>query len=64
MSYFSGGAMASAPLRASALLKTRSPGFAGYDEFSFEPPRDPKQAERKRATASESDERRAAATAS
>jgi Large extracellular alpha-helical protein len=45
MSYFSGGAMASAPLRASALLKTRSPGFAGYDEFSFDPPRNPKQAE-------------------
>jgi uncharacterized protein YfaS (alpha-2-macroglobulin family) len=45
MSYFSGGAMASAPLRASALLKTRSPSFAGYDEFTFEPPRDPKQPE-------------------
>jgi hypothetical protein len=45
MSYFSGGAMASAPLRASALLKTRSPSFAGYDEFSFEPARDPSQAE-------------------
>jgi uncharacterized protein YfaS (alpha-2-macroglobulin family) len=41
MNYFSGGAMGSAPLRASALLKSRSPGFAGYDEFSFEPPRDP-----------------------
>ena len=40
MSYFSGGAMAGAPLRASALLKPRSPGFAGYDEFSFEPARD------------------------
>jgi uncharacterized protein YfaS (alpha-2-macroglobulin family) len=45
MSYFSGGAMASAPLRASALLKTRAPFFAGYDEFSFEPARDPSQAE-------------------
>jgi hypothetical protein len=31
MSYFSGGPMGSAPLRASALLKTRSPSFAGYD---------------------------------
>jgi len=41
MSYFSGGAMAGAPLRGSAVLKTRSPGFAGYDEFSFDPPRDP-----------------------
>ena len=57
MSYFSGGAMASAPLRASALLKTRSPVFAGYDEFSFEPARDPSQAEpkRPRATTSERD---------
>ena len=45
MSYFSGGPMAAAPLRASALLKTRAPGFAGYDEFSFEPPRDPKKPE-------------------
>ena len=45
MSYFSGGPMASAPLRASALLRTRSPGFAGYDEFSFEAPRDPGQTE-------------------
>jgi len=45
MSYFSGGAMAAAPLRGSALLKTRSPGFAGYDEFSFDPPRDPGEQE-------------------
>jgi uncharacterized protein YfaS (alpha-2-macroglobulin family) len=45
MSYFSGGAMAAAPLRASALLKPRAPAFAGFDEFSFEPARDPKQAE-------------------
>ena len=45
MSYFSGGAMANAPLRASALLKPRSPAFAGYDEFSFEPARDPKKSE-------------------
>ncbi|MEO8312149.1 MAG: MG2 domain-containing protein [Caldimonas sp.] len=52
MSYFSGGAMASAPLRASALLKTRSPSFDGYDEFSFEPVRDPRRHEE----ASESDE--------
>jgi uncharacterized protein YfaS (alpha-2-macroglobulin family) len=44
MRYFSGGAMASTPLRASALLRTRSPAFAGYDEFSFEPPRDPSAA--------------------
>jgi uncharacterized protein YfaS (alpha-2-macroglobulin family) len=45
MNYFSGGAMSNAPLRASALLKSRSPSFAGYDEFSFEPPRDPSRAE-------------------
>jgi uncharacterized protein YfaS (alpha-2-macroglobulin family) len=45
MSYFSGGAMAQAALRGSALLKTRSPGFVGYDEFSFDPPRDPARQE-------------------
>ncbi len=43
--YFSGGAMAGAPLRASALLKPRAPAFAGFDDFSFEPARDPKKAE-------------------
>ena len=48
MNYFSGGAMAAAPLRASALLKSRSTGFAGYDDFSFEPPRDPAKAEHQR----------------
>ena len=45
MNYFSGGAMANAPLRASALLKSRSPSFAGYDEFAFEAARDPKKSE-------------------
>ncbi|HWK83091.1 MAG TPA: MG2 domain-containing protein [Caldimonas sp.] len=45
MSYFSGGAMGGAPLRASALLKSRAPAFAGYDDFSFDPPRDPGKAE-------------------
>ena len=43
MNYFSGGAMGAAPLRASAVLKARLPAFAGYDEFSFEPPRDPRK---------------------
>ena len=43
LNYFSGGGMAAAPARASALLKSRSVQFSGYDEFSFEPPRDPKQ---------------------
>ena len=41
LNYFSGGAMAQAAARGSALLKSRSPGFAGYDEYSFEPPREP-----------------------
>lgn len=40
MNHFSGGAMAQAPLRATALLKPRFTRFAGYDEFSFEPPRE------------------------
>jgi len=37
--YFSGGGMAQAAVRGSALLKPRSVGFPGYDEFSFQPPR-------------------------
>ena len=45
MNYFSGGPMTSAPLRASAMLRSRSPSFTGYDEFSFEPPRDLSKAE-------------------
>ncbi|MEP7295687.1 MAG: MG2 domain-containing protein [Burkholderiales bacterium] len=45
LNYFSGGAMASTAARASALLKSRYVAFNGYDEFSFEPPRDPKQAQ-------------------
>jgi len=40
LNYFSGGAMANTAARASALLRTRTTTFAGYDEFSFEPPRD------------------------
>ena len=40
LNYFSGGAMGNAPARASALLKSRGASFAGYDEFSFDPPRD------------------------
>ncbi len=55
MNYFSGGPMSGAPLRASALLKSRSPSFAGYDEFSFEPPRDPKKAEQEGNENEESD---------
>ena len=55
MSYFSGGAMGAAPLRASALLKHRSPSFTGYDEFSFEPPRDASKAEQSGSESEESE---------
>ena len=40
MSYLAGGAMAQAPLRATALLKPRAVAFTGYEAFSFEPPRE------------------------
>ena len=40
LNYLSGGPMAQAPVRASALLRDRSVDFAGFDEFSFEPPRE------------------------
>lgn len=40
MNHFSGGAMAQAPLRATALLRPRVVRFAGYDDFSFEAPRE------------------------
>ena len=39
MSYLSGGAMAQAPLRGTALLRPRVPRWAGYEDFSFVPPR-------------------------
>jgi len=45
LNYFSGGPMAQQPARASALLKSRSANFNGYDEFSFEPPREPSKAQ-------------------
>ena len=45
LNYFSGGAMAGTAARASALLKSRYVAFNGYDEFSFEPPRDPSKAQ-------------------
>ncbi|HEY4068855.1 MAG TPA: MG2 domain-containing protein [Burkholderiaceae bacterium] len=44
LSYLSGGGMAQASARVSALLKSRPVAFDGYDEFSFEPPRDAAQA--------------------
>ncbi len=40
LNYFSGGPMAQTAARASAVLKSRATSFNGYDEFSFEPPRD------------------------
>ncbi len=40
MSYLSGGAMAQAPLRGTALLRPRVPRWAGYEDFSFVPPRE------------------------
>ncbi len=44
LNYFAGGGMAQVNARASALVKRRSVRFDGFDEFSFEPPRDPSQA--------------------
>jgi alpha-2-macroglobulin len=40
LSYLSGGGMAAAPARGSALLQPRTPGFAGHEDYSFEPPRE------------------------
>ena len=45
LNYFSGGGMAQTAARASALLKNRLLEFAGYNEFSFEPPRDVSKAD-------------------
>ncbi len=42
LSYLSGGGMATAA-RGSALLRPRELRFAGYDEYSFDPPRGPRQ---------------------
>jgi uncharacterized protein YfaS (alpha-2-macroglobulin family) len=43
MNYLSGGPMAGQPLRATALLRGRSASFTGYEDYAFEPPRDPQQ---------------------
>ena len=40
LNYFSGGPMAQAPARATALLRNRGVGFSGFEEFSFGPPRE------------------------
>ena len=41
LTHLSGGGLARAPARASALLRDRFLSFPGYESFSFEPPRDP-----------------------
>lgn len=40
LNYFSGGGMGNAPARLTALLRERSAGMPGYDEFNFGPPRE------------------------
>jgi uncharacterized protein YfaS (alpha-2-macroglobulin family) len=40
LNYLAGGAMAGAPARVSALMRSRPLTFSGRDEFSFAPPRD------------------------
>ncbi len=40
LNYFSGGGMAQAPARLTAMLRERGSSYPGYDDFSFEPPRD------------------------
>ena len=42
LSYLSGGGVGQTPLRGTALLRPADASFPGYDEYSFEPPRDPK----------------------
>ena len=39
LNFMAGGPMAGAPIKASALLRPRAAAMAGYDEFSFQPPR-------------------------
>ncbi|MEN9629405.1 MAG: hypothetical protein RJA10_2632 [Pseudomonadota bacterium] len=42
LSHLSGGAVGQAPLRGTALLRPRDGGMPGYEDFSFEPPREPR----------------------
>ncbi len=44
LAFMSGGPMGNAPVRLTALLRDRTPAFAGYEEFRFDAPRDPKRA--------------------
>ena len=41
LNYQSGGGMARVPLSVSALLRPRGVSFSGYEDFQFQPPRDP-----------------------
>ncbi|QPF73030.1 alpha-2-macroglobulin [Roseateles sp. DAIF2] len=41
LNYLSGGGMAQVSLSVSALLRPRGLNFAGYEDFQFQPPRDP-----------------------
>jgi len=43
LNYLSGGGMAQTPLRVTALLRPRAVAFTGFEDFSFDPPRDPGQ---------------------
>ena len=43
LNYLSGGGVARAPARASALLREREPSFPAYDSFSFRAPREDRQ---------------------
>jgi uncharacterized protein YfaS (alpha-2-macroglobulin family) len=40
LNYMAGGGLAQAPLKLSAMLRPRALSFAGFEEFSFEPPRE------------------------
>jgi uncharacterized protein YfaS (alpha-2-macroglobulin family) len=42
LNYLSGGGMAQTTLSVSALLRPRGLNFAGYEDFQFQPPRDPR----------------------
>ncbi len=39
LNYLSGGGVAQSPVKVTAVLRDRDPSFAGYEEFSFQPPR-------------------------
>jgi uncharacterized protein YfaS (alpha-2-macroglobulin family) len=40
LNYMAGGGLARAPLKLSAMLRPRAVSFPGFEEFSFEPPRE------------------------